>query len=83
MRLEPSERSVKVAIVPNAEVTLAYDFYGDKLCVRAPWGMRLDVIGQTPDSITFRVRERTKVEVELETAQARRQREAYLNAGGE
>ena len=83
MRLEPSEHSVKVAIVPKSEVTLSYDTYSDRLRVRAPWGMRLDVLGQTPDSITFRVRERTDIERGLEAMQAQRQHAAYLAAGGE
>jgi hypothetical protein len=72
-----------VAIIPKAEVTLAYDPYDDKLSVRAPWGMRLDVLGQTPDSITFRVRARTVAECDLEREQAARQHAAYLAGGGE
>jgi len=83
VKLELHCDSIKVAIVPKAQVSLSYDPYDDKLCVRAPWGLRLDVVGQTHDSITFRVRERTPIEIAAENALARKRHEAYLNAGGE
>ena len=83
VKLDIHGDSIKVAIVPKAEVALSYDHYNDKWRVSAPWGWRLDVVGQTPDSITFRVRERTPIEIAAENALARKQHEAYLNAGGE